>query len=234
MKLKVAICDDEQSEIEYLNSAVSLWAGQNSHHCEIASFFSAEAFLFEYSGNNSFDVLLLDIEMSGLSGIELAKQLRREGDHSEIIFVTSHYEFYGEGYEVDALHYLIKPIEKEKLFAVLAKAAERLTVAPLSFVISCDGEAVRLYERDVLYVEASLHYILIRTIEREYRIKENLSAFAKRLSEDFYQAHRSYLISLKHIVRISRTSVMLDGGYEIPLSRGKYDDINRAFISRVQ
>ena len=234
MKLKVAICDDEQGEIEYMSSAVSLWARRNSHHCEIESFSSAEAFLFEHSGNNSFDILLLDIEMSGLSGIELAKQLRHEGNHSEIIFVTSHYEFYGEGYEVDALHYLIKPIEQEKLFAVLTKAAERLATAPPSLVVSCDGETVKLYERDILYVEASLHYILIRTREREYKVKENFSAFAKRLSEDFYQPHRSFLISLKHIIRISRTSVMLDGGYEIPLSRGKYDDINRAFISRVQ
>lgn len=232
MKLKVAICDDEQSQIEYMGSAVSLWAKQNSYHCKVASFSSAEGFLFEHSGNNSFDILLLDIEMSGLSGIELAKQLRREGNRSEIIFITSHYEFYGEGYEVDALHYLIKPIEQEKLFTVLTKAAERLAVAPPSLVVCSDGETVRLYERDILYVEASLHYILIRTKEREYKVKENFSAFAKRLSEDFYQAHRSFLISLKHIIRISRTSVMLDGGYEIPLSRGKYDDINRAFIER--
>lgn len=232
MKLKIAICDDEQSQIEYMSSAVDSWAKQNAHSCETVSFSSAEGFLFEYSGNNSFDILLLDIEMSGLSGIELAKQLRHEGSRSEIIFVTSHFEFYGEGYEVDALHYLIKPIEQEKLFAVLTKAAERLAVAPLSLVVSCDGETVRLYEKDILYVEASLHYILIRTREREYKVKENFSAFAKRLSEDFYQAHRSFLISLKHIIRISRTSVMLDGGYEIPLSRGKYDGINRAFIER--
>lgn len=230
MKIKVAICEDEQSEIEYMSSAVSTWAKSNSHRCEIAAFSSAEAFLFENGENNYFDILLLDIEMPGRSGLELAKQLRREGNRSEIIFITSHFEFYGEGYEVDALHYLIKPIDQDKLSDVLTKAAERLAAAPLSIILNCEGETVRLYERDILYVEASLHYALIRTREREYRIKENFSAFVERLSEDFYRTHRSYLVSLKAITRISRSSVLLEGGFEIPLSRGKYDDINRAFI----
>lgn len=126
MKIKVAICDDEQSEIEYMSFAVGTWAKSNSHRCEIAAFSSAESFLFEYGENNFFDILLLDIEMSGRSGVELAKQLRREGNRSEIIFITSHFEFYGEGYEVDALHYLIKPINQDKLSDVLTKAAERL------------------------------------------------------------------------------------------------------------
>ena len=232
MKLKVAICDDEQSQIEYMSLAVSAWAKANAHHCELAAFSSAEAFLFEYSGNNNFDILLLDIEMSGQSGVGLARQLREDGNRSEIIFVTSHFEFYGEGYEVDALHYLIKPIEQEKLFAVLTKAAERLAVAPCSLILNCDGETVKLYERDILYVEASLHYVLIRTVEREYKVKENLSVFAERLSEDFFRTHRSYLVSLKAVIRISRTSVFLEGGFEVPLSRGKYDEINRAYIER--
>lgn len=230
MKIKVAICDDEQSEIEYMSFAVGTWAKSNSHRCEIAAFSSAESFLFEYGENNSFDILLLDIEMSGRSGVELAKQLRREGNRSEIIFITSHFEFYGEGYEVDALHYLIKPINQDKLSDVLTKAAERLAAAPPSIILNCEGETVRLYERDILYVEASLHYTLIRTRAREYRIKENFSSFAERLSEDFYRTHRSYLVSLKAITRISRSSVLLEGGFEIPLSRGKYDEINRAFI----
>lgn len=232
MKLKVAICDDEQSQIEYMSLAVSAWAKANAHHCELAAFSSAEAFLFEYNGNNNFDILLLDIEMSGQSGVGLARQLREDGNRSEIIFVTSHFEFYGEGYEVDALHYLIKPIEQEKLFAVLTKAAERLAVAPRSLILNCDGETVKLYERDILYVEASLHYVLIRTVEREYKVKENLSVFAERLSEDFFRTHRSYLVSLKAVIRISRTSVFLEGDFEIPLSRGKYDEINRAYIER--
>ena len=82
-----------------------------------------------------------------------------------------------------------------------------------------------------LYVESFLHYISIHTTEREYNIKENISSFEEKLSKGFFQTHRSYLVSLKYITRISRTSVTLEGGIELPLARGKYDEINRAYIS---
>ena len=94
------------------------------------------------------------------------------------------------------------------------------------------GETLRLYEEDILYVEAFLHYICIHTREGEYKIKESISAFGEKLSADFYRIHRSYLVSLKYIRKISRTSVTMEDQKELPLARGKYDDINRAFIER--
>ena len=231
MKYRIAICDDEQNQIEYITSIVTSWSNHKGHSCEIRTFASAEAFLFEYEEDKAYDILLLDVEMKNMNGIELAKRIRKDNNRAEIIFITSHFEFVGEGYEVDALHYLIKPISVEKLTQVLTKAAEKLSVEPPSVVISCEGETVKLYESDILYVESFLHYIVIHTKDKEYKIKENISVFENRVSDDFYRIHRSYLVSLKHITRISRTSVNI-GNTELPLSRGKYDDINRAFIQR--
>ena len=229
MKYRIAICDDEQNQIEYITSIVASWSAHEGHGCEIRTFASAEAFLFEYEEDKAYDILLLDVEMKNINGIELAKRIRKDNNRAEIIFITSHFEFVGEGYEVDALHYLIKPISAEKLTQVLTKAAEKISVEPPSVVISCEGETVKLYEADIRYVESFLHYIVIHTKDKEYKIKENISVFENRVSDDFYRIHRSYLVSLKHITRISRTSVNI-GNTELPLSRGKYDDINRAFI----
>lgn len=229
MKYKIAICDDEQNQIEYITSIVASWSAHEGHGCEIRTFASAEAFLFEYEEDKAYDILLLDVEMKNMNGIELAKRIRKDNNRAEIIFITSHFEFVGEGYEVDALHYLIKPISAEKLTQVLTKAAEKILVEPPSVVISCEGETVNLYESDILYVESFLHYIVIHTKDKEYKIKENISVFENKVSDDFYRIHRSYLVSLKYITRISRTSVNI-GSTELPLSRGKYDDINRAFI----
>lgn len=231
MKYKIAICDDEQNQIEYITSIVASWSVHEGHGCEIRTFVSAEAFLFEYEEDKTYDILLLDVEMKNMNGIELAKRIRKDSNHAEIIFITSHFEFVGEGYEVDALHYLIKPISADKLTQVLTKATEKLSVEPPSVVIFCESETVKLYETDILYVESFLHYIVIHTKDKEYKIKENISVFENRVSNDFYRIHRSYLVSLKHITRISRTSVNI-GNTELPLSRGKYDDINRAFIQR--
>lgn len=229
MKYRIAICDDEQNQIEYITSIVTSWSNHKGHSCEIRTFASAEAFLFEYEEDKAYDILLLDVEMKSMNGIELAKRIRKDNNRAEIIFITSHFEFVGEGYEVDALHYLIKPISVEKLTQVLTKAAEKLSVEPPSMVISCEGETVKLYESDILYVESFLHYIVIHTKDNEYKIKENISVFENKVSDVFYRIHRSYLVSLKYITRISRTSVNI-GNTELPLSRGKYDNINRAFI----
>lgn len=230
--MRIAVCDDEKSQIESITALVREWSKAEKRVCEVKAFASAEAFMFEYSADGNYDILLLDVEMPGISGIEMAKRLRGEGCRAEIIFITSHFEFYGEGYEVDALHYLIKPVEAKKLYTVLTKASARLETEPPFVVFSCDGETVKLYERDILYIEASLHYIVIHAKNREYRLKETLSSFAEKLSDDFYQAHRSYYVSLKHIKRISRNELTLDSGETLPLSRGKYDDINYAFIEQ--
>ncbi len=229
MKYRIAICDDEQNQIEYITSIVASWSAHEGHGCEIRTFASAEAFLFEYEEDKAYDILLLDVEMKNMNGIELAKRIRKDNNRAEIIFITSHFEFVGEGYEVDALHYLIKPISVEKFTQVLTKAAEKLSVEPPPVVISCEGETVKLYESDILYVESFLHYIVIHTKDNEYKIKENISVFENKVSNVFYRIHRSYLVSLKYITRISRTSVNI-GNTELPLSRGKYDNINRAFI----
>ena len=229
MKYRIAICDDEQNQIEYITSIVTSWSNHKGHSCEMRTFASAEAFLFEYEEDKAYDILLLDVEMKNMNGIELAKRIRKDNNRAEIIFITSHFEFVGEGYEVNALHYLIKPISVEKLTQVLTKAAEKLSVEPPSVVISCEGETVKLYEADIRYVESFLHYIVIHTKDKEYKIRENISVFENKVSDVFYRIHRSYLVSLKYITRISRTSVNI-GNTELPLSRGKYDNINRAFI----
>ncbi len=230
MKLKIAICDDEQSQIEYLKSAVDAWTTKNGHSATVSTFQSAEAFLFEYDEDKSFDILLLDVEMENISGIDLAKKIRKDNARVEIIFITSHFEFYGEGYEVDALHYLIKPVSQEKLENVLDKAVSKLQTEPPSVVITCDGETIKIPETDILYVEAFKHYITIYTRSKEYTVKESISAFEGKLSEGFYKTHRSYIVSLKFITKISRTSVTVNGSVELPLARGKYDEVNMAFI----
>jgi len=231
---RVAVCDDEGEQAEALQAAVSAWGSARGIPCNAQAFLSGESLWFAWQGG-AFDILLLDVEMGKTSGIELDKSLRAAGSRAEIVFITSHFEFAGEGYEVDALHYLLKPVSREKLFQVLDKAAARLSQEPPSLVITSGGERVKLYAPDILYVESFRHDIVIHTRTGEYQVKESISAFGDRLravSPMFYRAHRSYLISLQAMTRIGRTSVTLENTTELPLARGKYDDINRAFIEQ--
>ena len=232
MDYKIAICDDSNTDRESIVGMVRRWAEVAGYIVQVSEFPSAESFLFQYADDKDYDILLLDVEMRDISGIELAKRVRAERGRVEIVFITSHFEFIAEGYEVDALHYLVKPVAEQTLFEVLDRASSRLAVEPPSVVISCDGGTVKLLEADILYIESFAHYIEIHTRTDVYRLKESITAFENKLSSDFYRAHRSYIVNLKAVERISRTGVTLDGGAEIPLSRGKYDDVNRAFIER--
>ena len=147
----------------------------------------------------------LDVEMHSINGIALAKHIRLTDRRAEIIFV-SHAEFIGEGYEVDALHYLL-PV-KEKLSEVLDRAIQRLSAVPASVIIQCGGELVKFAEDDILYVEAFLHYIQILTVNGEYKIKK-IYLFEDKLQICSFRIHRSYLCIVWHILRISRNRVIL-------------------------
>lgn len=231
MTFRIAICEDDDAAAQELQEMVLAWAGSSGFSCRMDCFSSSESFLFRCGGQSLYDILLLDVEMPGASGIELAKRIRSRDKRTEIIFTTSHFEFIGEGYEVDALHYLVKPVTEKMLFPVLSKAAERLSEAPKAVLIQSGGETVKLTEDEITYAEAFAHYITIHTESDCHTVKEPISAFESRLSDRFFRIHRSYLVSLSAIRRISRKEVTLSDGTVLPLSRGLYDKLNRAFIA---
>ncbi len=102
-----AVCDDRPEDSRLVARLASRWARQAGAEAEIESFPSAEAFLFRYEEKKDFDVLLLDIEMTGMDGVELARTVRRDNEAVQIVFITGYSDYIAEGYEVSALHYLI-------------------------------------------------------------------------------------------------------------------------------
>ncbi len=226
--IKIVICDDSREDAGYLYSCVSQWSRESGSEVSLSVCSSAEEYLLKSDGEG--DILLLDVEMKQMDGIELARNLRKRNIGSEIIFITFHTEFIGEGYEVDALHYLIKPVDKHKLFMVLDKAAARLT-CEREYVIVKSGETqVKLYFDEIYYCEARLHETDVHTKTGVVTVRESFGSFCSNLGEEFYRIHRSYVVSLKSIREISRKSVTMDDDTSLPLSRGLYDKLSEAFI----
>ena len=123
--MRLAICDDEILQLELLKHHVAKWASDKGINTNIELFQSAEAFHFQWLENFSYDIILLDIQMPELSGMELAKLIREKDEHIEIIFVTAIADYIGQGYDVDAINYLIKPISEEKLRKCLNKVVNK-------------------------------------------------------------------------------------------------------------
>jgi DNA-binding LytR/AlgR family response regulator len=230
MKLTIAICDDEQTELKYLNMLVKHWADDRGIAIHIRTFISAENFLFTYEENKSFDILLLDIEMGKMNGVELAKHIRRENEGIQIIFITGFSDFIAEGYEVSALHYLLKPVNEKKLSEVLDKAQKGLSQKQKSIIVAVDGQSYRIPMGKIMLCESFAHSTVITTKSNSYNVRLSISELKNQLDETFIQCHRSYLVGISHISHISKTDVFLDNGHMIPLSRRLYNEVNQAFI----
>ena len=230
MKYKIAICDDENAQLKFLSSLVKKWALCEKHTAEISVFESAEAFMFQYAEDKAFDILLLDIEMGNMDGLELARRIRMENDTIQILFITAYPDFIAEGYEVSALHYLMKPVDEEKLRAVLSRAAANLKKAERVEIFYVDGEALRIPIDEIVSVEAFAHSVVVTTVKEKYRLSETISKIENLLGDGFIRCHRSYLVALKYMKRITKTDIVLDSDEKIPLARREYDAVNKAFI----
>lgn len=230
MHYRFAICDDEPAAVGYIATLVARWADMAGHTAAIDGFPSAEAFLLRYAEDKAYDILLLDIEMGTMNGIALAKAVRAENKEVQIIFITGYKEYIADGYDVEALHYLIKPVSEQKLFAVLNRAAEKLKRNERVLLLDTRDEAVRIPFYEIQYLEVRQNYVTIHARE-EYTVKKPLSEIEHELDESFFRTGRSFIVNLRYIKKISKTDVYLKSGAVIPLSRGMYEPLNRAMIS---
>lgn len=230
MKYKIAVCDDEEQQIQYLTFLVRDWAESSGKKAVIRPFFSAEEFLFQYEDEKDYDILLLDIEMGNTNGVELAKRIRQENDAVQIVFITGYPDFIAEGYEVGALHYLLKPVNGEKLNQVLDRAVGNLHRKGRTIFLRAAKEVQRIPVDSIVYVEVLSHKLVVHTLQSEYEAKLSITAMEEMLGEGFVRCHRSFLAGIAFIDRITKDSVVFDDGRTIPLARSAYGEVNQAFI----
>ncbi len=230
MKLKIAICDDEKAQREYLAKLVAEWAASGNRKCSVLAYDSAEALLFALDDEGPFDILLLDVQMKELDGVGLAKKLRGTDSRVQIIFITGYPDYMAEGYEVSALHYLIKPVSGEKLSEVLDRAAARLEEKPRTITFRAEGGIIGVRADSIYYAEVFSHYIELHTDKQVYKLNISMNELERLLGGGFFRCHRSYIAGLAHVRMVTRTALLLDNGKELPLSRKLYDKANQAFI----
>ncbi|MCM1236452.1 MAG: LytTR family DNA-binding domain-containing protein [Butyrivibrio sp.] len=229
MNVKICICDDSSEERASINALVRAWSRQSGTDVSVFEFPTAEAFLFEYE-DLAPDVVLLDIEMPGMNGVELAKRLRAGNKLIQIAFITGFSDYIAEGYEVAALHYLLKPVSPEKLFSTLDRALEKQETDGRKIVLETSMETVLLPIYEIRYIEVIKNYITIYA-ERAYTVKKTLKEIERELDQRFLRVGRSYIVNLHFVSRVSRSEILLRSGESIPLPRGAYETVNRAIIN---
>ena len=229
--MRIAICDDQAECRQLLISAI--------RDCIPAmgivtdSYKDSLSFLQDF-GKRTYDLVFLDIEMPQMDGITLAKRLRAMNGEVPIVFLTSHLEYALEGYEVNALRYLTKPIRTDKLREVLSHVEEQMAKQRTLWLKTELGEE-KVAVRDILYMEAQNQNIMICTKGGSYNVRYNMADYEKELETDgFFRIHRGYLVSLGHIKNIGKNEVTMNDRTVLPVSRTKDKPLREALFQYIR
>ena len=229
MAYQVAIVDDSKTDAEFVQDILKAWADQRLIGIRAEVFLSAESFLFRYAEDKDWDILLLDIEMGTMDGVTMAKRVRQDNEAVQIVFITGYSDYIAEGYEVAALHYLMKPVNQDKLFAVLDRALEKRKQEERCLNLEAYGEMVRIPFYEIRYLDVHQNYVTVHA-KADYTVKRTLGDFEKELDDRFCRVGRAMILNLKYIQRVTKTEVRLSDGTVLPLPRGAYEPLNRAII----
>ena len=230
MAYRVAIVDDSVTDARFVEGILTDWAGEKQTAIRAEVFSSAESFMFRYAEDKEWDILLLDIEMGAMDGVTMAKKVRAHNEAVQIVFITGYSDYIAEGYEVAALHYLMKPVNREKLMAVLDRALEKRKQEERCLNLEMSGEMVRLPFYEIRYLDVRQNYVTVHA-KGDYTVKRSLNEFEKELDHRFHRVGRSMILNLKYIQRVTKTEVRLSDGTVLPLPRGAYEPLNRAIIT---
>lgn len=170
----------------------------------------------------SIDLLLLDIHMPMMSGVAFLREIKHP---PMVIFTTAHREYALEGFELEAVDYLLKPISFPRFLRAVSKALELSGKEALKnneqehFYVKEDGVYIKLHHDDILYIEGEKDYIFIHTIKKRHMVLTSMKAACQRLPEErFMRVHRSYIVHLQHVTALEGASLHI-GEVNVPVSK---------------
>ena len=230
-KVRIAICDDEERYRIELKIVLEKLLINVDYNIDT---FDDGYRLTEAFTKTPYDLVFLDIEMPAIDGITLAKKIRSASENVFIVFLTGHIEYALEGYEVNALRYLTKPVDINKLKEVIRYVQEKHG-SEKQIMIKEDGEEIIIDINDVIYMESMNQNVRIVTVRGVHTIRYNISDFENSLkNEGFFRIHRGYLISLSKVKKLVKNDVIMDGDITLPVSRNNTKALKEALYAYVE
>ncbi len=237
-ELRIAYCEDEPIHIEYMKHLLSQWMAKHQVIINLSGFESAKAFLFEHPDSYPYDLLILDIDMGDMDGMELARYIRKMDKKLPILFLTNKKEHVFEGYEVNAIRYLLKPMDETKLDEILSEIEKSCFTQKRYIIEKQEGESIKVDFDDIHYIEVVGHYLFLHTTMGEIRVKKSLQEIREVFGptkdameqSGFISTHRSFLVNLRYVERVQKTECRMENKELVPISRSAYKSVNEAFI----
>ncbi len=228
--LKIAVCDDDEWIRKYLKTVIKQEIGME------ADLYSSGEELLECQ--KAYDILFLDICLADhenekqKNGMETAREIHSRSG-TLIIFITAAPDYVYEAYDVEAFHYLLKPIDEKKLCEVIRRAAAKAEGRKLRepLLIKTNGKFLRIPIETIYYGENDGRKIPLHTKNGMFSYYEKMEELEQKLGDDFFRSHRGYLVHLQEVAAYDRTSITLKCGDIVYLAKQKYNDFVAAYMN---
>ena len=209
--MRIVVAEDQHAERERLSAYIKRFGQEHGVPCDVELFEDGESLLEDYP--RDCDILLLDIEMGMTNGVEAARRIRRFDDHVQILFITNLIQYALEGYGVDALNFLVKPVSYMTFSREMERAIRRLDYCSgASIRFMCDGALTMIHPRDITYVETQKHHVMLHTVSRVLPCGETMQSVESKLREySFFRCHTSYLVNLAFVESVTGMDVTVAG-----------------------
>lgn len=225
--LKIAVCDDEPVFVKQISDRIKEYMPD----AVIYGFFSGEDLLLQ---KEVFDIYFLDIQMEKMNGVEIARKLRERDEESIIVFITGVKEYVFEAFDVAALHYLIKPVDNEKLQRVIERAEKEISKKRngknKQIFVKTRSRNITLEVSDILYFENEMRKIVAHTVKGKFSFYGVMADMEKEAGSGFFRCHRGYLVNLSYVVEYDTENIMLTNGEKIYLSKDRYHDFVKQYM----
>lgn len=237
IRVKIAICDDRKEEADSILDYIRTYAQQRQIEVQENVFGSGDRYKEMWERSEEPDILLLDVEMPKLCGIQLKEYLQENRSKTKILFITSHNEAMGEAFGANVYGFLVKPVEKELLFEYLDKMCRTLKKEKMIFQIDeTTGEIVRA--ENILWIQSEKQYSWIQLEDDKKFSNKSLAQWEEELlGQDFCRVHKSYIANFRHINQIA-DEIKMDNGAAIPIARRRKgmvkDEFKNFLIREVQ
>lgn len=235
--MKIKILDDTIEDLKRVEKIVEEYIVLHPE-LEMQTFSDARELLNSANSRESYNIYLLDIIMPFHNGIDIAKEIRNIEKTAIIIYVTSSPDFALDSYSVSAFHYLLKPVDKQKLLQILEAAVSRIEEeVHLFFLLKTKEGIIKLAYNELEYVEYKGHRIYCYQRNGEsvesVTLRESFKTLVAPLLQDsrFIQPHVSYLVNAKYVEKLDNKKLLMEGGAQIPISRSLYAETKIKYMN---
>lgn len=235
--VRIGICDDQPQAIENLKKLLDEYFPSRKIEATVSRFGGADALLQTMQSGVHFDILLLDIIMPFLNGIELAREVRKLDPHCPILFISSSREYGVDAFGVKAVNYIVKPVKKEQLFETLDTIIEsQQQLDNDKLVLRTGGQTLTLRHADILFAETNKHNLIIHLKNADNIVLyKSMREFEQLLEEydRFVRCHSAYLVNMQHIVSASASEFVLFPNTIIPISRTYQTNVKQKYFEYI-